>query len=145
MINMEQCVMINRAVDEVWRFMSNVENIPEWEQGLLEGRQTSERLMGFGSTVQTIRQFLGRRWIDSLHGSEHVPNRTMAFQADAKLISAKTLYIFEAVEGWTRLTQTTKLELRGWWKLVTAIVVPILKRDGREDFANLKRILEAPG
>jgi hypothetical protein len=51
---------------------------------------------------------------------------------------------FEPVEGGTRLTGTLEAELRGWLKLMTPIFIPMMERDGREDMANVKRIMEAP-
>lgn len=57
MIKIEQSVIIHRPVEEVWQFMSNVENVTKWDRGVLQARQTSEGPLGVGSTLQTVRQF----------------------------------------------------------------------------------------
>ncbi len=144
MIKFEKSIIINRPVEEVWKFLSNVENIPKWDRGVLEARQTSEGPPGVGSTVQIRRQMLGRQRIGKLRVSEYAPNRMIALQGSLGQMTAQTGFTFEPVEGRTRLTQTSEVELGGWWKLITPIIIPMLERDGREDFANVKRIMEAP-
>ncbi len=144
MIKFEESIIINRPVEEVWKFITNLENQPKWDRGVLEAKQTSEGLAGVGSTVQVRRQMLGRQRIGEFRVSEYVPNRMLALQASRGQMTAQSRFTFEPVEGGTRLTQTSEVELRGWSKLITPILIPMLERDGREDFANLKRILEAP-
>ncbi len=144
MIKIEKSIIINRPAEEVWKFLSNVENMPKWDRGVLEARQTSEGPAGVGSTVQVARQLLGRRRIGTLRVSEYAPNRMVALQASLGQMKAQTGFTFESVEGGTRLTQTSEIELGGWWKLITPILIPMLERDNREDFANLKRVMEVP-
>jgi uncharacterized membrane protein len=42
MVKLEQSIMINRPVEEVWKFMSHWENGPKWDCGVVEARQISE-------------------------------------------------------------------------------------------------------
>jgi len=139
MMKFEQSIMINRPVEGVWEFMFNPETgyYKEW-------RQTSEGPIGVGSTLQTVRQFLGRRQIGNARVAEYVPNRMLALQISVGPITAQTRYTFEPVEGGTQLAQTTDIELRGWWKLITPILSPLLEKDGRDEFANTKRMMEVP-
>ncbi len=144
MIKMEQSIIINRPVEEVWKFLSNIENATKWDRGVLEARQTSEGPIGVGSMLQTRRQMLGWQRIGNLTVSEYVPNRIITLQASLGTMTAKIRYAFESVEGRTRLTGTSEIELNGWWRLIIPILIPMLERDGREDMANVKRIMEAP-
>jgi len=144
MIKMEQSIIINRPVEEVWKFISNVENVPRWDRGVLEARQTSEGPVGVGSTAQTRRQLLGWQRIGKLRISEYVPNKIISLQGSLGSMTAQIRYAFEPVEGGTRMTGTSEVELGGLWKLITPILTPMLERDGREDLANVKRIMEAP-
>jgi uncharacterized protein YndB with AHSA1/START domain len=144
MIKFEESILINRPVEVVWKFLSTIENMPKWDRGVLAARQTSHGPMGVGSTVQIVRQFLGRRRIGSFRVSDVVPNRTVAIQASAKGLTAQVRYTFEPVAGATRMTSAGEIALAGWWKLIGPIVIPMLARDGRDDLANVKRVLEAP-
>jgi carbon monoxide dehydrogenase subunit G len=144
MIKMEQSIIINRPVEEVWKFMSNIENATKWDRGVLEAKQTSEGPIGVGSTLQTRRQMLGRQRIGKYQVLEFVPNRILVLQGSLGRSTAQIRYTFEPLEGGTRLTGTLEAELRGWLKLMTPIFIPMMERDGREDMANVKRIMEAP-
>jgi carbon monoxide dehydrogenase subunit G len=144
MTKFEESIIINRPVEEVWKFLGNVENMPKWDRGVLEAKQISEGPMGVGSTVQIVRQFFGRRRIGNFRVTDAVPNRTVAIQAKAKWITGQVRYSFEPVGGATRMTSTGEVELGGWLKLIAPILIPMLKRDGREDLANVKRVMEAP-
>jgi len=142
MIKIEKSIIINRPVEEVWKFVSNIENATKWDRGVLEARQTSEGPIGVGSMLQTRRQMLGRQRIGELRVSEYVPNRMIALQASLGRMTAQIRYAFEPVEGRTRLTGTSEIELGGLWKLITPILIPMLERDGRADMANIKRLME---
>ena len=99
--------------------------------------------MGVGSTVQVVRQFLGRRRIANFRVADVVPNRTVAIQAGGMGVSGNVRYTFEPVEGGTRMTSSAEVVLGGWLKLITPIIMPMLERDGRDDLANVKRVVEA--
>ena len=144
MIKTEHSIIINRPVEEVWKYLSNVENMPKWDRGVLEARQTSDGPIGVGSEVQIVRQMLGRQRIANFRVSEYVPNKILAIQGSLGHMTAQTGFTFEPVEGGTRLTQRSEIEISGWWKLIVTLLIPMFKRDGRQDHANLKRILEAP-
>lgn len=143
MIKLEQSIIINRPVEEVWKFMSNIENATKWDRGVLEAKQTSEGPIGIGSMLQTRRQMLGRQRIGKLRVSEYVPNRLIALQASlGQIAAAQIRYSFEPVDGGTHMTGTSEVELRGLWKLITPVLTRMLARDGREDLTNAKRIME---
>jgi hypothetical protein len=42
------------------------------------------------------------------------------------------------------LIHPSEIELGGFWKLITPILMPMLERDGPEDMANIKRLIEVP-
>jgi len=144
MIKFDKSIIINRPVEEVWKFISNVENIPKWNRGTRKGRVTSEGKTGVGSTVQYLRQFLGRQMLVKLRVSEYVPNTMISIAISAGSVTAQTGFTFESVEGRTRLTHPSEIELGGWWKSIIPILIPMLERDGREDMANIKRLIEVP-
>ena len=143
MIKFEESILINRPVEAVWKFLTTIENMPKWDRGVIEARQTSEGPMGVGSTVQIVRQFLGRRRIGIFRVSDVVPNRTVAIQASAMGLTAQVRYTLEAVSDATRMTSAGEVGLGGWLQLIAPIVIPMLARDGRDDLANVKRVLEA--
>ncbi len=143
MIKIEQSTTINQAVEVVWKFMSDIENAPKWDRGILAARVTSDGALDVGSRIETRRQFFGRERIGRLEISEWQPAKTVAFQIKLGQATANQRYTFDSLEKGTVLTQTVELNFVGWWKLVAPLLVRMLKRDGKEDLDNIKRILEA--
>ena len=50
MIKVETTVQIDRPSEEVFTYISNFENNPEWQSGQLEAKFTSEGPLSVGST-----------------------------------------------------------------------------------------------
>ena len=61
MIKVDESIIIQRAVEEVFAFVADQRNAPEWQAGLLEVRRTDEGPLGVGATHAVVRKFMGRR------------------------------------------------------------------------------------
>lgn len=139
----EQSVIINQPVEEVWKFVSTIENAPKWDRGVIATRQTSEGPIGVGTTVQTTRQLLGRQRTGNYVVSEYEPNKKIALTASLGPFQGQVRLAFESVSGGTRFTQSGEMEnTSGLWNLITPLLVLMLARDAQADVANVKRILE---
>jgi uncharacterized membrane protein len=55
-LEFENTIRIDRPVDEVFAFLSDFENIPEWNYYVLEVRQLSESPIGVGTTYHQVRK-----------------------------------------------------------------------------------------
>ena len=145
MIKLEYGILINQPVESVWKFMSNVENATKWDRGVLEAKQISDGPPGVGAIIQTRRQYIGQQQIRTLRITEWEPNRAVKLKGSNKQMTAQIRYTFEPVGDGTRLTGSADIEIIGWFKLLTPLIVLLGDRDNREDLANVKRILEAQG
>jgi hypothetical protein len=56
----QQSVVINRPVEQVFAFVSDLENDPLWTPGAVM-RRTSQGPLGVGTTFQQYDRFMGRR------------------------------------------------------------------------------------
>ena len=73
MIQVETRVLIDRASEDVFDYISNFENNPEWQSGQLEARFTSEGPLQVGSTYDQVATFIGRRIVSSFEVLEYEP------------------------------------------------------------------------
>ena len=142
MRTIEQSVIINRPVEEVWEFISNIENAPKWDRGVIAARQISEGPLGVGTTLQTTRLLLGRRRTPNYVVSEYEPNQKIALKAFLGPFQGQVRFAFDSVSGGTRFTQSLEMQSSGWWNLITPLLVRMFTSDGEADLANIKRILE---
>lgn len=143
MARFETSVVINRPVDEVFAYMMDIRNWPQWHAGMLEAEQTSESPVGVGTTFRGVNQSLGRRmeWTSEITAYE--PNK----KVEQKLISGPMTFeqyiTFEPLEVGTKLTLVGEGEMGGFFKLAEPIVNRMMQRQLDGSFANLKDILEA--
>jgi uncharacterized protein YndB with AHSA1/START domain len=144
MIKIEGSVLIDRPVEKVWNFLTSVENASKWDTGIVEARQTSEGSVGLGTTVEAISESRGRRRIMPIKVTAYDPDKRVAWSVNAGFAMGKVTYDFENVEGGTRLSKSTELELKGLYNLLK----PILRRRYNQseivlDLGNIKRNVEA--
>jgi hypothetical protein len=132
-------------VDEVWRFMTDLFNVPKWSHALLEKRQTSPGPMEVGTTVlsktKDNRTFTGMV-------IEFEPNRKITWEMTSGPMSGShESDLLETVEGKTRLTHVVDVRFAGFFRLLGPFIASRTRRDGeahaKTDLGNIKRILES--
>ena len=142
MAKFEGSIVINRPLEEVFALLSNPENNPKWQSGIVELRKTSEGPIGVGATYRSVNQFLGRRIEGETEITEYEPNRKYTLKSKLPFpVEARTT--FERVEGGTRINLKTEVEIGGFFKLAEPLVVSMGKRQFEGDLANLKDLMEA--
>ena len=144
MIKIENSVVINRPIDEVFEFMANSENDPQWSSGAQEVIKTSEGPTGVGTTYTTVSRFLGRRLEATVEYTAYEPNKRLAGKATSGPILFQFENTFEpAAEGGTKVTVSSEGDVGGFFKLAEPLVARMLQRQVDTDTANLKDLLEA--
>ena len=81
MLSIEQSVVIDRPVEQVFDYVTNVENMVEWTGPTIEASQTSEGPPGVGATTSRISNFLGRRIDTQMQITEFEPNKLVVSKA----------------------------------------------------------------
>ena len=142
MAKFENSVVINRPLEEVFAFVSNLENDPKWQSGVLESKKTSEGPIGVGTTYRTVGQFLGRRIESEIEITEYELNRKVSGKSKSGPIRFESHNTYERVEG-TRVTVEAEAEIGGFFKLAEPLVINAAKRQIEGDSATLKDLLEA--
>jgi len=146
MLTVEHSIEINKPVEQVWDFLTDFQNTPKWDIGVLETRQTSAGAAGLGTTFQNIGPFLGQTAVREYKVTEYEPKNkvTVKLMTSSKSIqNAEVCYVFEPAKNGTKLTFMGSVEFRGLFKLIQPILLQRAKRDGQGDLSNLKRLIEA--
>jgi uncharacterized protein YndB with AHSA1/START domain len=81
MFKVEGTVVINRPIEEVFKFLTTPGSSAQWQGMVLESKQTSEGPVGVGTTGQSASQFLGRRMESTWEVTEHELNRKTAYKS----------------------------------------------------------------
>lgn len=145
-INMivENSVVINRPVKDVFAYVSCIEKRPQWRSTVSEVTQTSEGPVDVGATYRLVDRFLGWSGEETLEISEYEPNRKLGYKVTGGPIpSIEMRYTFSEVEGGTRIDMLGQGELRGFSKLAHPLVRFMVRRMMDSDNAKLQRLLES--
>ena len=146
-MHVEESVVINRPPEEVFDYVANRENLPEWSAPIQEVRkETQGPLMEEGARFTTVAKFLGRRFETPFEVSVHDRPRRHTDRSTGGPFPQEYTHIFEEVEGGvTRLTEVTDGEPGGFFRLAGPLLVIAGRRQFRADLDTLKDLLEAQG
>jgi carbon monoxide dehydrogenase subunit G len=142
MINVQVSIVINRPLEEVFVFLSNLENNLKWRSGMIKAEKISEGPIGVGTTYRMINNFFGRQVEGEAVVTEYELNRKYATMNKSGL-PIKTQRAFEPVEGGTRVTFSVETEVGGFFKLVEPLMASIGKRRLTADAIKVKNIIES--
>jgi uncharacterized protein YndB with AHSA1/START domain len=143
MIHLEHTVEIDRPPAEVFDYMMDMENLPEWQSSAIEAHWEGERAAG--SRIKEVRKFLGRRIESELEVTEYEPNRRFCLKTLSGPVLFSVEHTFEATTGGTRITFVGEGNPGGFFKLAEPMVARAAERQFKGDFATLKDLLEARG
>ena len=143
MARFKQSVVINRPVEQVFAFLSDLENDPPWS-GAAELRRTSPGPVGVGTTFQQRDRFLGRRLELILQVVGYEPNHKVTLKTTSRGLSFAGTRMVEPVgQGATRVTFVGGGRAGGVWRLVEPLLAVMGGRRLRTQLGRLKRLLES--
>lgn len=143
MATIKASVIVNRPVDEVFAYVTDVKTWPRWESGLLQAEQTSEGPINVGTTFRGTSQALGQRMEWTSEVTDYTPSKSWGQKIVSKGWSTEESLTFEPFEGSTKFTLTSELEMGGFFKLVAPFVARKMQKQIERNLAKLKDILEA--
>ena len=146
MIKGEGGIVINRPVEEVWKFLTDFENYPKWHKRMVKARQTSQGPTGAGTTVEVLAEILGRHTMN-LVITDFEPNKKIAWKVDARPLTSVAGYVagctFESVQGGTRVFKYIVGNFAGVFRVLEPILSrPLSKIEIETELSNAKRLLE---
>ncbi len=145
MIRIETRVVINRPIDEVFEFVSDVENNSLWQSSTIEGKQTSLGSLAMGTTIMTISSYLGLRIKTDWEVIEYEPHKKYVAKSISGRGQAKGTWAFESVANGTRVDLEAEMGLSGLFRIVEPMLKIIGQRETEKEFAALRELLEAQG
>lgn len=104
MKRIETAVMIQRPINQVFDYVIEPANLPDWAPGFLEAMTTSEGPITVGSTSTRVTNFGGRQSESKHVVTEFEPSAVMAVSTKSGPLKIKEIFAFEATNGGTRVT-----------------------------------------
>jgi len=143
MARTEHTVVVERPPDEVFAFLTDLSKVPEWQSGAVEVREPSGEI-AVGTTYVEVLRFLGRRIEATIQVTEYESPRRFSIKTLSGPIPFQVEHTLEpdGAEG-TKLSVTLEGEPGGFFRLAEPLVMRNAQRQVENDFATLKRMVEA--
>lgn len=143
MIRVEQSIVINRPLAEVFAFAADPANDSRWNEPIIATRLLTAGPVGAGAVFQHTVCFLGRRFETTVEVTAYEPNARACVRTIGGPLRSTGCRLFEAAgEGATRLTITVSGEAVGLFRLAAALAAPAVERQLAHAVARLKALLE---
>ena len=145
MITVELSIEIRRPVEEVFTFVSDPRQTPQWQGAIQGAHVTPEGPPTVGTKATLVASFLGVKLEPTFEITALEPNKSLSMKGSSGPLSVETTWRFEAVGEGTRLINTLRVEPGGLFKVAGPLLASQLKKQVKGDAQRLKELLEAQG
>lgn len=141
-------VEVARRPEEVFAYLTDVDRLTEWQDGLVSARRETGEGFAVGSRIATTRRFGGVERTMTMEVTEASPPGSWAVRGIDGPIRATVRGTVEPLDGGERSRVTIRLDFvgHGVGKLLVPLVV---RRQARAEMpkntSQLKRLLESEG
>ena len=144
MAKWEASTTIDRPVEDVWKFITDLSKLPKWNPETLEPKQTSAGPLGVGATIEFKVKMGNRTMTIPIRVTEYEPNRRFSFEHISGPLKGTTeIDTLETIEGKTRFARSGDMKFNGFYKLVGPFITPSMRRGVVASLGNAKRMLES--
>lgn len=143
MIDVTVATNVERPVDEVFAFVADMENEPQWHTDIVEAERLTEGEIGEGTNFRV--QFRSQPMSPpegEIEILEFQPDRRIVSRSDMGTMKPELTHIFEDVDGGTRVTRHIQIETSGLMTLMSPLMKVMVRRRNADFLENLKRLLE---
>ena len=134
-------VTIARAPVDVFAFLAQFENIPQWNYAISRTWKVSDGPVGVGSTYRQERT-VPSRTEETFEVTEYDPDRGLAIEGTLGPFAARLSYRLEQIGEATLITNDVDLNPTGLTRLVAPLATNRIKSSVAANLNALKQILE---
>jgi uncharacterized protein YndB with AHSA1/START domain len=142
MVDRSDSILIDRPVEEVFAYVTDVTHDPAWHTDVLEAQKTTEGPIGTGTVWHTrFKPAMGISEGD-MEVVTFEPARMQVMRGDIGPMHPTLTYLLEPSGGGTKFTRRVQITVSGWMKLMQPMMGMMLPKQNKGFLANLKRVLE---
>jgi uncharacterized membrane protein len=138
----EHEVTIERAPADVFAYLTELGNLPEWQSSIVEIRREDDGPLGVGERFAEVRRVAGRRIESTIEVAALEPDREFALRVVDGPVPGTVRHLVAADGQATRLTVVGELTGGGLRSLAGPLLERAAKREGERDLLRLKQVLE---
>ena len=143
MIQVKASVHINRSPKEVFAYISNFENNPKWQSGMVSAKFNSAGPLQVGSTYSQEARFLGRPVYSEFEVIEFEPGNLIKITSISGTFPITVTRIVEPEgDGGSQVMALVEGDASGAYRLAGPLLARMVKRSVQNDCRRLKSVLE---
>ena len=142
MINLDLGTLIDRPVKEVFAFVSNLNNMSQWNSAVVSLEQITPGDVGVGSKFKSVGEMMGRRIEGEVQVTSYEPDSKTGFQMNAGPMQMNVTISFKPVGTGTKVSLNAQGNPAGVFKLAEGMLQGRVKSMMEENLARLKSVLE---
>jgi uncharacterized membrane protein len=140
MVKIDITTDVKRPVEEVYTYVADLRNAPQWQSWLQTVQQQGQTRKGI--KVHQSGQWMGRKLEFDSEITEYEPDRKFSFTASSPFPYTLS-NSFGQHDGGTRIESQLLGEPGGFFKLAEPLVKKMAGQMWRSDYRRLKTLLEA--
>jgi carbon monoxide dehydrogenase subunit G len=137
----EVTVTIRRMPEEVFPFITDPENAPNWAP-VKEMRQLSEGPINVGTKFVQVITFMGQSFKSATEITAYDEPTAFAFKSTSGPVPFEQRFLLSASEGGTKLEVILEGEPGGLFKLAQPLLKPTMEKQLHDQINKLKQLLE---
>ncbi|KIL52812.1 SRPBCC family protein [Jeotgalibacillus campisalis] len=141
---LNQTILIERPLEEVFTITTNMEQSPQIMDQVEEVAKITDGPVGKGTKYNEIRNLGGRRVQSVLEVIEHVPNASYAVSSSQNGVEIEFRYTFTQQGDGTFVTFDGKVKTSGFARsLFRGMIVRMISKEELFHLQKLKKFIEA--
>jgi uncharacterized membrane protein len=133
-------IVINSPREDVFAFLADPENDPQWRSGVLDLKRVSGSGIG-ARYAQNVKGPSGRRIPADIEITELTAGEAIAFQTVAGPVRPRGRYTLAAADGGTSVRFELEADVKGLKRLLAPVVQKAMNNEVRQ-LDSLKRVIE---
>ncbi len=142
MINLDLGVLVDRPMKDVFAFVSNPNNMSQWNSAVISLEQITPGTVGVGTKFKTVGEMMGRRIEGEMQITTYEPDTKCGFQLQAGPMLVNLTLNFKTVGTATKVSLNAQGNPGGIFKLAEGVMAGQVKSMMEGNLARLKTVLE---
>lgn len=142
MFTVTEVVSIDRPIAEVFDFVGDARNRPQWDSSVISEELTSPEPIGVGSTIHTRMKAVGREVEFDWRVLEHEPPTGMTIASTSGPMDTTLHFVLTGTDAATVVRATIDANPTGMMRLVEPMISDAVRNNLSTGLARVKVILE---
>ncbi len=142
MTHVQVTVYIEKTAEEVFEYISNFENNPNWQGGMLSCKYLSQPSHVVGSEYQQTANFLGKVIESKFRVVEYIPGKRIKAKSIEGTFPIEFDRSVDPTESGCKVTAIVTGEPKGLFGILAPVLNLMVQKSIEKDYDTLKKLME---